>query len=51
MLGIELADSDINGEAGREYEDGIPELIGYGEAIGDLCKYGSVVATPDKTEP
>lgn len=50
-LGIEVADSDRDGEVGREYEDGIPELIEYGEAIGELCKYGSVDATPDKIDP
>ena len=46
-----LPDSDIDGEVGREYRDGLPELAEYGEAAGELCKYGSVVATPDRIEP
>ena len=46
-----LPDSNIDDEAGREYMDGLPELAEYGEAAGELCKYGSVVASPDRIEP
>ena len=50
-LGIGLDDNDSEGEAGREYGGEILWLTEYGEATGELCKYGRVVATPDKTEP
>ena len=37
-----LPDSDIDGEVGREYMDGLPELAEYGRLVceGDAMPYG-----------
>ena len=42
MLRDGLPDSDIDGEAGREYRDGLPELAEYGRLVcgGDAVPYG-----------